>query len=151
MSGRGFVAILLLSIPLVACTGELTPTQGGISGDGDGDAGGGTPEEMAFASNVQPALSAGGCLGCHIMGGVGGNLFDGSGMERDAILNNTTPTDGLPLVQSPAGDSVLVTYGDHLDPAGNPSGNAGGRAFTADEIAGIVEWIDLEIAAGNVQ
>jgi hypothetical protein len=152
MPGRGFLAALVLSVPLIACTGELTPTEGGISGDGDGDTdgGGGTPEEMAFAANVQPALTAGACLGCHLAGGVGGNLFNTSGEERDAILSTTTPMGGVPLVSSPAMDSELVTFGDHLDPAGNDTGLAGGRAFTPDEIAGIVEWIDLEIAAGNV-
>lgn len=151
MSGRGFVAILLLSLPLIACTGTLTPTEGGVGGDGDGDAGGGTAEEMAFSANVQPALAAGACLGCHVMGGIGGNLFDASGMERTAILMNMTPTGGQPLVTSPAADSVLVTFGDHTDPNNNPSGNAGGRAFTPAEITAITDWIDLEIAAGNVQ
>jgi hypothetical protein len=152
MSGRGVIAVLLLSLPLVACTGELTPTQGGISGDGDGDGDGGaeTPEEAAFSANVQPILNGGACFGCHVDGGVGGNLFNSLADARNGILTNTTPMGGTPVVSSPAADSSLLVEGDHIDPAGNDSGLSGGRAFTPDEIATIIDWIDLEIAAGNV-
>ena len=149
MSGRGFVAILLLCVPLVACTGELTPTGGDVTGDGDGD-GDLTPEEEAFANMALPAIQAGACLGCHIMGGSGGNLFDAAGSERMAILANMTPVGGEPIITSPAADSVLVVYGDHTDPAMNPSGLAGGREFTPDEVTAITGWIQMEIDAGNV-
>lgn len=144
MFGRGFFSVLLVSLPLVACTGELTPIGGDGDGDGDVDAAG-SPAQIVFNRDVQPTLAGAACIGCHIgAAAVGGTLFGmASGDEYQAILQTITPLGGMPLVMSPPENSVLVVYGDHTD-------RAGGRAFEQAEIDLITPWIQMEIDAGNV-
>lgn len=143
MSERGFLSILLLSAALVACTGELSPTNGG-DGDGDGDGGASGPQAV-FEADVQPVLLGGGCMGCHAGADpISTNLFGASTAEAYAATLMSQLMDGTPLLAAPADSSALITYGDHADVGG-------GRAFTPEEIAAITPWIQMEIDAGNVQ
>ncbi|HVK77663.1 MAG TPA: hypothetical protein VM734_30370 [Kofleriaceae bacterium] len=126
-------AVLLPTLLLAACVGQLEPGTGDGDGDGAGpDAGGDDPAAAAKASfdtNVKP-LMEGFCRACH-----GGTDALGFLRAEPDVHTTVMMWPGLIDLDTPSSSRVL-TKGAHDGPA-----------WTVEQAATIRSWIDLEVVA----
>lgn len=136
-----------LSLTAAGCVGQLTEDDPPDNTTPDATTGG-TAARMFFDNNVQPLFGLGrpkgACTVCH----QGANAVDGPDfLGASAADNYATLKADTRLVSATAANSVLITRGDHNGNAFCTGVNTPYAGCTADEIAVITQWIEME--AGN--
>lgn len=147
----GLVSMALLAL---GCVGELELTNPPIGGPGaDGGGGGGTPGEIAFNTNVFPAIGDRVCTSCHTDATCaaigGGHCFLGTGQAASAYI---ALKGSVYFAATPAG-STFITHGEHTgkafcEGAGTAAGGAADADCTIDQVTPINDWITQEAGGG---